>query len=284
MTRPSRNCLRRLTATLVAVVVGLAAGLLAAAPAQALTTPGIPSVGGRFAEPGPYRVTVQRDSVSTFYSPATLGGGGARHPVVLWGNGTTASPTIYDGLLRHLASHGFVVAAANTPQAGTGREMLAGLDTLTRFNSTPGNRFYGKVDLDRVGATGHSQGGGGAIETGADPRVDTVFPLEPWRGTAAAVHGPAFLMAGERDTTVEPQTVRAAYQALGGPGGYGVLKGATHLTALGNAGGFRFAATAWARWQLMDDPDGRAQFVGPGCGLCTSGTWHYEVNAGFPGA
>jgi hypothetical protein len=32
----------------------------------------------------------------------------------------------------------------------------------------------------------------------------------------------------------------------------------------------------------MEDPDGRAQFVGPGCGLCTSRSWKYEVNAAFP--
>jgi pimeloyl-ACP methyl ester carboxylesterase len=160
--------------------------------------------------------------------------------------------------------------------------MLTGLDNLTRFNSEPGHRFYGMVDLSRVGATGHSQGGGGAIEAGADPRVDTIFPLEPWRGTAAAVDGPALLMAGERDTTVTPQSVHTAYLALRGPGAYGVLNRATHLTALGNAGGFRFAATAWARWQLMDDANGRTQFVGPRCGLCTSSTWQYETNGGFP--
>jgi pimeloyl-ACP methyl ester carboxylesterase len=271
----------RLLPSLVAAAVAFAAVLLAA-PAAHAQTPGIPSVGTRFAEPGPYRVTVSRESVTTFYSPSTLGGGGARHPVILWGNGTTASPIIYDALLRHFASHGFIVAAANTPQAGTGQEMLAGLDTLTRYDSQPGHRFYGKVDLSRVGATGHSQGGGGAIETGADPRVDTVFPLEPWRGTASAVRGPTLLMAGERDTTVPPASVRTAYQSLTGPGGYAVLKGATHLTALGNAGGFRFAATAWARWQLMDDANARAQFVGPGCGLCTSKSWQYEVNGAFP--
>ena len=279
MPNAPRNPLVRLLSCLAAVT--LTATLLGT-PAAYAQPPGIPSVGNRFAERGPYTVTVSRETAHTYYSPSTLGGGGAHHPVILWGNGTTASPVIYDALLRHLASHGFIVVAANTPQAGTGHEMLAGLDNLTRYNGQPGHRFYGKVDLTRVGATGHSQGGGGAIETGADPRVITVFPLEPWRGTAAAIHGPALLMAGERDTTVTPASVRTAYQALPGPGGYAVLKGATHLTALGNAGGFRFAATAWARWQLMDDANGRAQFVGPGCGLCASSSWQYEVNGAFP--
>jgi alpha-beta hydrolase superfamily lysophospholipase len=282
MTNGPQKRLRQLIFPLVAAAIALAT-LSIAAPADAQTA-GIPSVGKRFAERGPYSVTVQREPTHTYYSPATLGLGGVRHPVILWGNGTTARPPIYEMLLRHLASHGFIVVAAETPDAGTGREMLAGLDNVARFNSEPGNRFFGVVDLSRVGATGHSQGGGGAVEAGSDPRVDTIFPLEPDRGAAAAVRGPALMMAGEWDTLVEPQSVRAAYQALRAPGGYAELKYATHLTPLVDGGGFRFAATAWARWQLMDDANGRAQFVGARCGLCTSTAWKYEVNAAFPGA
>jgi hypothetical protein len=271
---------RQLISLVVAAALALAT-LTIAAPADARTA-GFPSVGDRFADSGPYAVTVQRESTHTYYSPTVLGRGGVRHPVILWGNGTTARPWIYELLLRHFASHGFIVVAAETPDAGTGREMLEGLDNLARFDSEPGNRFFGVVDLSRVGATGHSQGGGGAVEAGSDPRVDTVFPFEPDRGVAAAVRGPALMMAGEWDTLVAPQSVHAAYQALRAPGGYAELKWATHLTPLVDGGGFRFAATAWARWQLMDDATARAQFVGAGCGLCTSTGWKYEVNAGFP--
>lgn len=89
--------------------------------------------------------------------------------MILWGNGTITAPSWYDGLLRHLASHGFIVAAANTSNAGSGQEMLQGLATLTTWNGQSANRFYQKVDLERVGTTGHSQGGAGAIRAGADP-------------------------------------------------------------------------------------------------------------------
>jgi fermentation-respiration switch protein FrsA (DUF1100 family) len=274
----TRRHLLRLLCT--ALVLGTAP-VLAATPAAA-EIPGIPSVGTRFADAGPYPVTVQREFTHTYYSPRTLGANGARHPVILWGNGTGGNPGLHDGLLRHLASHGFVVAAANTPNAGTGRDMLAGLDNVTRFASTPGNRFYQVVDVTRVGSTGHSQGGGGALQTGADPRVDTVFPLQPWLGNPAAVRGPALLFAGEWDTLVPPAQVRAAYRRVPGPAAYAELDRATHFTPGGNAGGYRFPLTAWARWHLMEDAEGRAQFVGPNCGLCTSSAWRYEVNAAFP--
>ncbi len=48
---------------------------------------------------------------------------------------------------------GFIVAAANTTNTGSGREMLAGPDDLTRFNGDPASPFYNKVGLTRVGAT-----------------------------------------------------------------------------------------------------------------------------------
>lgn len=68
--------------------------------------------------------------------------------MILWGNGTGASPSTYGSLLRHFASHGFIVAAANTSNAGSGDEMLDGLDNLTDFNDQAFSRFHEMVDLE----------------------------------------------------------------------------------------------------------------------------------------
>ena len=274
----TRTPLRRLLYLLLVSVLG--AGLFAAVPREAdAQAPGLPPVGTDFAATGPFQVTVQNDSAHTYYSPTTLGQGGIDHPIVLWGNGTGASPSTYDGFLRHLASHGFVVAAANTTNAGSGNEMLAGLDNLTTFNGQSGNRFFGHLDLEHVGASGHSQGAGGAISVTRDPRIDTVFPLQGYggpRGTTAT----ALYFAGQNDTIIQPSTVRSSFdQSTGIPAAYAELAGATHFTPLGNAGGFRGPATAWARWQLAGDTNGRGLFVGANCGLCTSPEWEYEANA-----
>ena len=120
--------LRRLLYLLLVPMLGV--GLFAAAAPQEADaqTPGLPPVGTDFAAAGPFQVTVQNDAEHTYYSPTALGQGGIDHPIVLWGNGTGTSPSVYDGFLRHLASHGFVVAAANTSNAGSGNEMLAGLE------------------------------------------------------------------------------------------------------------------------------------------------------------
>jgi hypothetical protein len=102
----------------------------------------------------------------TIFRPVELKPGSR---VILWGNGTGTQPVSYQALLHQLASYGFVVGAANSPNARTGAEMLGCLDYLTAENAREGSPYMGKLDLTKVGATGHSQGGGGALMAGRDP-------------------------------------------------------------------------------------------------------------------
>lgn len=238
-----------------------------------------PSVGTDFADPGPYATSVQTDAQHTYYFPTQLGPGGRKHPVILWGNGTFLNPTHYDALLRHFASHGFIVAAANTTNAGSGTEMLAGLDNLTRFNTTAGNRFQGHVDVNLVATMGHSQGGSGAVRAGADPRIDTVVVIQGG-GNTAALHSPTVFLSGEADTTVPSALVRQQYDAAASriPAAYGDLAGADHLQPIVNGNGYRGPLTSWVRWRLMGDPIAGNQWVGD-CTNCDDPTWAaYEAN------
>jgi hypothetical protein len=40
-----------------------------------------------------------------------------------------------------------------------------------------------------------------------------------------------------------------------------------------NGGPFAVGPLAWLKWQLQDDADSRAMFVGEGCGFCASTEW-----------
>jgi predicted dienelactone hydrolase len=64
-------------------------------------------------------------------------------------------------LLNHLASHGFVVIASNSPnvQQGTPEPMLAGVTWVLEQNADPTSVMYQRIDTTHVGATGHSRGG-----------------------------------------------------------------------------------------------------------------------------
>jgi pimeloyl-ACP methyl ester carboxylesterase len=201
----------------------------------------------------------------------------------VWGNGTGAVPAVYAPLLRHFASYGFVVAAADTPFSGTGAEMLAGARTLAAENARPGSPYFGRIDTAHVGATGHSQGGGGAIAAGDDPLVTTTVPIEPGPlGSVPALRGPVFFLGGQFDTIVPPALlVVPRYQAASHvPAIYGELAGATHFTPAGDGGGFRGAITAWFRFWLMGDERARSVFFGPGCTLCADPAWSNVLRNG----
>ncbi|MBP2324100.1 dienelactone hydrolase [Kibdelosporangium banguiense] len=253
----------RLTSLLLALVT-----FFSVAPAASATT--------NWSAPGPHPVVVEAlDDAHTVYRPASLDG---PHPVILWGNGTGSAPAVYDGLLRHWASYGFIVAAANTPNSGSGQEILAGLDALEAENSQPGSVYFGKVDVGNVGTSGHSQGGGGAITAGADPRIDTTVPIQPGPlGDVQSLHGPMLILAGQLDVVVLPLLlVLPRYTAATHiPAVYGELAGATHTTPTGNGGGYRGVTTAWFRYWLAGDQSARSMFLGPDatCGLCNDPAW-----------
>jgi predicted dienelactone hydrolase len=234
---------------------------------------------GDYARSGPHKVSTMSSWGTTIYYPADIGTLAPR-PVILWGNGIFTVNLIYEGLLRHYASRGFVVAAA-TSSVVAGPDLIRSLDDVTARSRDASSPLFGKVDLDRVGATGHSLGGIAALSASAtDARVKTAFPMA---GTVSTwgVKGPTLLMAGQLDFVIPAVQVKFGYSFLGAgvPGAYVEVAGATHIHATGNGGTFRGIATAWAEWHLMGDLSAKALFVGPGCGLCNDNRLSsYESN------
>ncbi|MGH3734234.1 MAG: hypothetical protein ACRDT6_01190 [Micromonosporaceae bacterium] len=270
-----RSNSHRLRAGILGVTALVAA--LAPLPAYAGTTStrlaavSVPS--SHYEQAGPHAVTVTRGGPDhTLYYPADLGAGGAQHPVLIWGNGTGASVANYDFALRHFASWGFVVAAANTGQSGSGQEMLAGARFLVSEDQRAGSVFYGRIDETKIGAAGHSQGGGGAIAAGADPGVDTTIPIQPGpQGTVSNLRGPSLFVAGQFDYIVPSFYVRSRYsQATHVPAVFGELRGADHFFPGQTRYRLLGVATAWLRFWLSGDEQARGIFFGPTstCGLC----------------
>lgn len=280
--RPRRTLCSLLLAALLAV---LAAPGTAGAAEEDAAAGSIPSVGTDWGQPGPYDVKVGIEVAHTFYYPQNMGESGERHPVIIWGNGTGAVPGIYSSLLRHWASHGFIVAAANTPASNFALSMRAGIDVLERRDADSGSVFHQKVDLEHIGSAGHSQGGAAALNAAVDPRVDTAVPIQP--GPLAdpdRMDEPVFYLAGQRDLTVWPALVKAFYRDSGHvPAVYGEVRGAGHLGSIADGGAFRAPVTAWLRFWLMGDENARGEFFGPDCGYCTDSTlwsdWQRNTDA-----
>ncbi len=254
---------------------------------------GFPSVTD-FGQPGPFMVAIDNSTKMaslgtadcTIYRPSALGMGGVKNPVVVWGEGTDApQPSVYAAyawLWNQWASHGFIVAIANTPNAGTGKEMLTCLDWVEAQDTTAGSPYEGHVATGFAGASGHSQGGGGSIMAGRDPRIVVTVPFMAYTQglgydpTAATLqHGPMLLMSGSADTIAPPAANQMpVFQNTNVPTFWGTLAGADHVTfAVGGEKGYLAPSTAWLRMLLMCDDSARAMFYGPSCGLCTNSQW-----------
>ena len=234
-----------------------------------------------FAEPGEFEVTTERGGRDcTIFRPENLVG---NHGVILWGNGTGASPTTYAGLLRHYASHGFVVMAANTPNAGTGEDMLDCLEFLEQSD------LSSFVNFDKIGTTGHSQGGGGAIMSGTDRRIAASAPIEAFtlglghdRDSHDEQSGPMLILSGSADRIVNPQTNHAAlFRNSNVETFWAIAQGAGHFEPIGDGGDFRGISTAWFMFHLENDPQARGHFVGEDCFVCQDPTFEIEGVKGF---
>jgi hypothetical protein len=231
------------------------------------------------------------------YRPTTLGQNGLKHPVIVWGNGTAAPAQCngdahvfgeYDYLLKQWASQGFIVVAANTNSTGSGTDMLDCLNWIEQQNSVSGSPYKGMVDVDNYGVSGHSQGGGSAINVGADPRIRATLPFMAYTvgggfsydATAPTKqHGPMFLASGGMDTIATPSTnQQPVFDAATGPVFWGTLLSADHVTfAGGSQTDWLAPSTAWFRLFLMCDESARPMFYGSSCTLCTNSKWTVQT-------
>jgi len=215
----------------------------------------------------------------TMFRPKDLGQGGLCHPAITWGNGTGSTPSLYKVLLNHLASHGFVVIASDSPNVaqGTPPPMVAGVTWLLQQNDDPSSELFQKIDTAHIGATGHSQGGFATTTAGADSHITTVAPL-CGASSQRNLHGPAWLFCGGMDTTVPCSTIQNAFTAIGNvPVMQASYLSADHANWLSFRGTkpapVEVAVTAWMRVQLMGDTALRSWFYGDSCKLCTDPAW-----------
>lgn len=249
----------------------------------------------RYENPGPHRVEVlpgalccdRKGKEIDLYLPVA-NADDRQAPVVVWGNGSWASPEKYDFLLRHLASWGMAVVATRDDAAARGETMLDALALLEDEGAPV------PVDFDRVAAAGHSQGAGGAANAAiAAGRVDTVVAIDlPARehcspgdcdDIPSGLSGtPVLFLSGDRDPLSPPDAVDAYYRAV--PEGLlkakGMVVDADHndiqgqpecgFLAIGcrnGVEGFLPYVTAWLVWQLQIDPAAGHVFVGPEAGF-----------------
>jgi len=249
------------------------------------TTGSFPSIDDP-AQPGPYApATRSGANRSTVFYPAELDGAGRAHPVVIWDNAAGLSgATGYQGLLLHLASHGFVVVAAEYATVD-GSEILAALDWIRSEQTRAESPYFGKLDLDRVAAAGHGLGSIATFAVASAPGLSTTVHLSGatsqyvggGQTSSADLRHPALLLCdsgGGKVASFDAQSsCQSDFDDAEVPVFFATVSGSEQLNLPANVAG---VLVSWLRWRLMDDASFRPAFVGPSCTLCSRTNWSVQ--------
>ena len=292
-----------------AACTGLLLGQLPIHVAASLT-PARHSVVTGFSVPGPFATTTTMISTGTtahdeVFRPTRYEALHFKSPIITWGNGTNAVPTVYSTLLRHFASYGFTVIATTLTNTGSGREIASAARYLIRANGVAGTVFAGHLDVHEVASVGHSQGATGAVRVATtDPKLIASvmtfsLPNSIWaapnpdcptkaycEADPARLTQPVFFISthGPLDSIIaSPKTERADFRSVRGHAALGIIdtsegRAADHNSVQdadvgGNPAGELGYATAWLEYTLRGNKSAAAVFSGPHPELVSDPDW-----------
>lgn len=241
----------------------------------------------KYMENGSYEVATHENAVLQefkkfiVYYPSALETGQDKYPVIVICNGSGTPVSKYSAVSKHLASWGFIVIGTeeNYSWNAFGAEMC--LRYLERWNDNEKiedttSIFYQKIDFDRVGVVGHSQGGVGVInavtDTGHKDIYKAAVSLSPtnkelahnlfWDYNATLINIPVMLISGAGggdDWVVTGGQLQAIYDDIPSSKLMARRRNTAHNEVLYTANGY---VTAWFMWLLQGDEYAAGAFTG----------------------
>lgn len=238
----------------------------------------------KYHENGPYQVTVHSIDGIHVFLPDTVHK--APLPTVVMVNGTGLKALHYRPLFEHLASWGFVVIGNDDSNAWNGRSALVSLDKALFQNSMVSSPLYQRIDLDRIGVVGHSQGAMGAINAATeDDRFKVLYAAScpqkslakklGWSYSMKTISIPTMLVAGTGwiDRHISPlDSLLLLAEELPDttPMLLGRLKGVEHRYVLHEGDAYM---TAWLRHFLANDADAAAALASDNPEILNNPRW-----------
>lgn len=212
------------------------------------------------------------------YYPKELENSNKKYPVVVVLNGTGVLPKKYKALFEHLASWGFIVIGNDDGSTGFGKSADETMDYIKKANEDKDSVLYGKIDIDNIGITGHSQGGAGVFTSISimehKDEYKTAVALSPtheesalafgWNYDLTKINIPTLIVAGtqgdfETQMVLPLEKMIDMYNKI--PSSKAMMRriGAEHGQMLYSADGY---VTAWFMWQLQGDEEASKAFNG----------------------
>ena len=190
------------------------------------------------------------------------------YPVIVWANGWGGNDVAgdfttdwYKPMLIDWALDGpYLVIAANAWSVQES-DVLACLQWILDQNLIAGSDYFGRVDTNKIGLAGHSQGGGAVIKAGdGEPngfKITSVVAMNPYGPSwvdAAKQDGTVLIVTGSEDTVTPLSWTYPVFEAIqtNDQGGvFTVLQGAGHS----ELGRYQTVVKLW--WQfLLNENDG----------------------------
>lgn len=212
------------------------------------------------------------------YYPKELESSNKKYPVVVVLNGTGVLPKKYKALFEHLASWGFIVIGNDDGSTGFGKSADETMDYIKKANEDKDSVLYGKIDIDNIGITGHSQGGAGVFTSISvmehKDEYKTAVALSPtqeetalafgWNYDLTKINIPTLIIAGtqgdfETQMVLPLEKMIDMYNKI--PSSKVMMRriDAEHGQMLYSADGY---VTAWFMWQLQSDKEASKAFIG----------------------
>jgi hypothetical protein len=215
-----------------------------------------------YEDAGPFMYTATKSGMVNIWAPMVPSG--CKVPVIHLSNGTGATCSDYGDALVRMATHGFLTTCYEDTNTG------AGTDGITAFQTAI--MMYPDLADNKLGSTGHSQGGQAAFTTlqlaeakwgssyiyaGLAMEPASGFGTQPSGGTWQMLYGeiksPMFMFSGTADMLVSAAWVGQAYSAMNPKNEvyWWSATGATHIPVPNVPE--EQVSIPWFRWKLLGD-------------------------------
>lgn len=223
------------------------------------------------------------------YYPSELENTEKTWPVVVVANGSGCKASKYPALFEHLASWGFIVIGTEEEYDWNGFASEMCVRHLIRLNeieivNDKDNPFRGKIDLDNMGITGHSQGGVGVINAITAQEHKDIFKaavsLSPtnkelahnleWSYDASKIETPILLMSGGDDYAVNEDQLKEIHNDVLSDKCMAIRVNTEHNPMLYSGDGY---VTAWFMYWLQGDEYAGTAFFGENAEIRSNTYW-----------
>lgn len=212
-------------------------------------------------------ITIQKKDFGngqTVFYPSNIKESHEKYPIIAWANGTGFSYDIYENLIIAIAKGGYVVIANTETMSADGTAQLKSVNFLIQQNEDSSSIFYNKLNTNKIGLAGHSQGGRSTVNAAAmDSRVLCAisFAGSNYKEEAKKLKTPTLFFGGSSDMIVlTKQWVVPAFENCRGPAVYACLKNAGHTRCCTNPEDYSEYAIAWLNIWLKNDTEAKAIF------------------------